>query len=152
MSAGWLSAGAAWRRNSATDGSKASTPTISRVASNATVPRSWRAKSSRWNTASGDTIASTAGSSIAAHPFYLSGAFTGYIGSCVDVTDRIEAQEAAVRRRLADLKEIRALLPICSRCHQIRDDQGNWQSLEHYVSERSMTEFSHGICPSCESR
>ena len=82
-------------------------------------------------------------------PFYVDGAFAGYIGSCVDVTDRIEAQEAVIRKRVAELKQIHAMLPICSHCRQIRDENGSWRSLEDYISERSMTEFSHGVCPQC---
>ena len=35
-------------------------------------------------------------------PFYQGGgAFAGYIGSCIDVTDRVEAQAALMRRRIA---------------------------------------------------
>lgn len=82
-------------------------------------------------------------------PFYVDGAFAGYIGSCVDVTDRIEAQEAVLRKRVAELRQIQAMLPICSYCRKIRDESGTWKSLEEYISERSMTEFSHGICPEC---
>jgi PAS domain S-box-containing protein len=82
-------------------------------------------------------------------PFYQDGEFGGFIGSCVDVTDRIAAQEAAVRRRVEELAQLRAILPICSYCHRIRDDHGNWKPIEEYVSEHSRTEFSHGICPSC---
>ncbi len=85
-------------------------------------------------------------------PFYVDGAFAGYIGSCVDVTDRIEAQEALLRKRVAELHQIHAMLPTCSYCRKIRDESGNWKSLEEYISERSMTEFSHGICPECLPR
>lgn len=83
-------------------------------------------------------------------PFYLNGgSFGGYIGSCVDVTDRIQAQEAAMRRRIAEMKELEALLPICCYCRRVRDDLGYWQRVEEYVSERTRTEFSHSICPAC---
>ncbi len=83
-------------------------------------------------------------------PFYTdAGEFAGYIGSCVDVTDRVRAQEAAVRRRMAELAQLHSLLPICSYCRKVRDDRGYWQKVEEYVSEHTMTEFSHGICPTC---
>ncbi len=77
------------------------------------------------------------------------GSFGGYIGSCVDVTDRIQAQEAAMRRRIAEMKELEALLPICCYCRRVRDGHGYWQRVEEYVSERTRTEFSHAICPAC---
>ena len=82
-------------------------------------------------------------------PFFEDGDFSGYIGSCVDVTDRVEAQEAVVRRRVAELAQLQGILPICSYCRKIRDEHGRWRQIEDYVSERSMTEFSHGMCPSC---
>ena len=83
-------------------------------------------------------------------PFYLdNGRFGGYIGSCVDVTDRVNAQEAAYRTRLNELKELEALLPICGYCRKVRDDHGYWKLVEEYVSERARMEFTHGICPAC---
>jgi PAS domain S-box-containing protein len=83
-------------------------------------------------------------------PFTLEdGSFGGYIGSCHDVTDRIAAEEALTRRRLAELAQLAELLPICSYCRKIRDDHGYWQRVEDYVSSRTMTEFTHGICPTC---
>lgn len=48
-----------------------------------------------------------------------------------------------------ELNILEGLLPICSQCKQIRDDQGNWDRLEHYISHRSDVKFSHSICPSC---
>ena len=82
-------------------------------------------------------------------PIFTNGEFCGYVGSCVDVTDRVEAQQAAARRRIAELRQLQAILPICSYCRRIRDEHGNWQLIDVYVSERSMTEFTHGMCPSC---
>lgn len=56
-------------------------------------------------------------------------------------------------RELTDyVKEIQALrgmVPICSYCKKIRDDQNNWHSIEHYLSKHSEAKFSHGICPEC---
>jgi len=52
----------------------------------------------------------------------------------------------------AALNEIRALqgiIPICSYCHSIRDDDGAWNRLEAYMTEHSEAQFSHGICPGC---
>ena len=58
-----------------------------------------------------------------------------------------------LRDALAEVEELRAILPICSYCRHIRDDANYWQSLEDYVGRRLKTTFSHGICPSCmESR
>ena len=58
-----------------------------------------------------------------------------------------ELQEA-----LANVKTLRGLLPICSSCKNVRDDQGYWSRIETYLSAHSEAEFSHGICPDCARR
>ena len=50
------------------------------------------------------------------------------------------------------LQRLEGLLPICSYCKRIRDEQGVWQSLEAYISIRSGALFSHSICSDCETR
>lgn len=50
---------------------------------------------------------------------------------------------------LTDIKTLRGLLPICSHCKGIRNDEGYWQSIEAYVSGHTEADLSHGICPAC---
>ena len=38
------------------------------------------------------------------------------------------------------------ILPICSSCKKIRDDQGKWQIVQECFNTR---DFSQGICPEC---
>lgn len=56
-------------------------------------------------------------------------------------------------RQLEDArKKIRVLgglLPICSYCKAIRDDEGYWKKLESFITQNSEAVFSHGICPKC---
>ena len=61
------------------------------------------------------------------------------------LTEQIEA----LRQTLANVKQLKGLLPICSYCKRIRKDQDYWQQLEGYISEHSNAQFSHGICPGC---
>ncbi len=49
----------------------------------------------------------------------------------------------------AQRKTLSGLIPICSHCKRIRDDEGYWNQVESYVSKYSEAEFSHGLCPSC---
>jgi PAS domain S-box-containing protein len=72
-----------------------------------------------------------------------------------DITARKEAEderELLVRELQAALAEVRTLqeiLPICSYCKKIRDDENYWQSVDGYISQRTNTRFSHSICPTC---
>lgn len=52
-------------------------------------------------------------------------------------------------RLVAENAELRELLPICSYCKQIRDDDGAWHKMETYLHRHAGVEFSHGMCPSC---
>jgi len=72
-----------------------------------------------------------------------------------DITARKRAEEdrerlvRELRAALAEVRTLREILPICSYCKQIRDDENYWQSVESYISKHTNTRFSHGICPSC---
>jgi len=50
---------------------------------------------------------------------------------------------------LHEVKTLSGLLPICSSCKKIRDDQGYWEQIEVYIRDHSDAEFTHGICPGC---
>lgn len=61
-----------------------------------------------------------------------------------------------MKMKLQDaLKEVNVLsgyLPICSYCHNVKDDEGYWQQVEEYISSHSELMFSHGLCPDCLER
>ena len=50
---------------------------------------------------------------------------------------------------LAEVQTLSGLLPICSWCKKVRDDDGYWQRVEDYFAARSQIEFTHGICEDC---
>ena len=70
--------------------------------------------------------------------------------------DDLEAQLKEVieeRDRLRwEVKILEGLLPICASCKRIRDENGNWQMLEKYLSDHSEAELTHSICPKCKDR
>jgi PAS domain S-box-containing protein len=78
--------------------------------------------------------------------------FKGYIGSCIDVTERKEAREALKKAHEAEITRLRELLPICSYCKKIRNDKNYWEQIETYITHHSNVMFSHGICPECEAK
>ena len=53
---------------------------------------------------------------------------------------------------LGRVKKLSGLIPICSSCKKIRDDQGYWNQLEVYISEHSDASFTHSFCPECVRR
>ncbi len=55
-------------------------------------------------------------------------------------------------RALAEVRELRGLLPICASCKKIRDDAGYWNQIESYVQAHSSAHFTHGICPDCADK
>lgn len=59
---------------------------------------------------------------------------------------------AELREALDKVKVLSGLLPICSSCKKIRDDQGYWHQVELYIQKYAPVEFSHGICPDCFER
>jgi len=64
------------------------------------------------------------------------------------LADRIKELEQA----FGHIKTLQGILPICSYCKKIRDDQNYWQQLETYFAAYSDLLFSHGICPDCYDR
>jgi PAS domain-containing protein len=50
---------------------------------------------------------------------------------------------------ISELMELKNILPICSHCKKIRNDQEYWQSVEKYFKKHLDLEFTHGICPEC---
>lgn len=54
-----------------------------------------------------------------------------------------------VVRQERELQVLEGLLPICSFCKKIRDEEGHWRQLEGYISARSSARFSHTFCPEC---
>jgi PAS domain S-box-containing protein len=75
--------------------------------------------------------------------------FQGYIGSCIDVTDRIEARLALDEALDREWANLRGILPICMQCKKIRQADGGWVQLELYIRDHSRADFSHGLCAEC---
>jgi PAS domain S-box-containing protein len=57
-----------------------------------------------------------------------------------------------LKRAQQQIRVLEGLLPICAGCKQIRDEAGDWQQLESYITARSHATFSHGLCPSCAQK
>lgn len=50
---------------------------------------------------------------------------------------------------LNKLELLEGLVPICSYCKGIRNDQGYWSTVEKFIQQHSEVEFTHGVCNDC---
>ena len=64
--------------------------------------------------------------------------------------DEREQLVGKLQGALAQTETLRGILPICSSCKKIRDDNGSWNDIEPYIRSHSQAKFSHSICPDCE--
>lgn len=64
-------------------------------------------------------------------------------------TEELSSKNIKLREALKEIKTLRGIIPICSYCHSIRDDEGIWNRLEAYLSNHSDARFSHSMCPKC---
>lgn len=70
----------------------------------------------------------------------------------VELQRQLAERVAELETALAEIKQLRGILSICSYCKNIRDNENYWQQVEGYISEHSEARFSHGICPDCYER
>ena len=65
---------------------------------------------------------------------------------------KLKKKNEELQQALSELKILRGILPICSNCHNIRDDKGYWERVETYITNRTGAKFTHGICPDCAKK
>ncbi len=54
-----------------------------------------------------------------------------------------------LKRAREEILTLKGILPICSHCKSIKDDENRWIPLEQYIKKRSGANFTHGLCPDC---
>jgi hypothetical protein len=60
-----------------------------------------------------------------------------------------EQKNRELKKAMEEIKTLQGLLPICSSCKKIRDEDGNWSQMELYIEKHSDAKFSHGFCEEC---
>ncbi len=84
-----------------------------------------------------------------------SGIIIGASVALLDITERKQFEDRntelveQLQRALKEIKMLRGILPLCSFCKKIRNDQGYWEQVDVYISKYSEADVSHGICPEC---
>jgi sigma-B regulation protein RsbU (phosphoserine phosphatase) len=53
---------------------------------------------------------------------------------------------------LSEIKTLQGFIPICAWCKKIRNIEGYWEQMEHYIEGHSQATFSHSICKECAAK
>ena len=61
----------------------------------------------------------------------------------------LQEQNEQLQKALDEIRILRGIIPICTNCKKIRDDEGYWNKMEKYIQEHSQAVFSHSLCPEC---
>lgn len=72
-----------------------------------------------------------------------------HVASLEEEVELRRLRETELKQALSEIQTLKGILPICSVCKKIRDDQGYWNQLEAYMSRYSGVLFSHSLCPEC---
>ena len=57
--------------------------------------------------------------------------------------------KAALQASMDEIVVLKGILPICSFCKKIKNDDSEWQDMGSYITLRSNAQFTHGFCPDC---
>jgi sigma-B regulation protein RsbU (phosphoserine phosphatase) len=67
----------------------------------------------------------------------------------IQLEKTLRQKNTELSEALAQVKQLKGLLPICMFCKKIRNDKNYWQKVEDYLTEHTEADFSHSICPEC---
>ena len=67
-----------------------------------------------------------------------------------EINRKLAETLADKEKLLEEIKVLQELLPICSGCKRIRDDNDKWWPIEAYVRKHTGTDFTHTMCPDCK--
>jgi DNA-binding response OmpR family regulator len=77
----------------------------------------------------------------------------------IRVARRVAELQQALQRQVnraetarREVSQLTGLIPVCSRCRQVRDDADYWQELERYFSAHADTRVTRGVCPTCSAK
>lgn len=73
-----------------------------------------------------------------------------YEKKLIDAYEKINEQNKDLEKAMSEISTLSKLLPICSNCKKIRDDEGYWHQVEEYITQHlTDVQFTHGLCPTC---
>jgi hypothetical protein len=63
-----------------------------------------------------------------------------------------DALNVQLQQSLAEISELREMIPICAWCHSIRNDKGLYEKIDSYLSKHTGSKLTHVICPACTEK
>jgi hypothetical protein len=60
-----------------------------------------------------------------------------------------ERRVLLVMEDVTEIHDLRRIMPICARCHKVRDSADYWHDVEEYLERHAGVEFTHGLCNAC---
>ncbi|HET9438944.1 MAG TPA: response regulator [Longimicrobiales bacterium] len=70
----------------------------------------------------------------------------------VELQRKLAERVQELERALTQVRRLEGLLPICSYCKRIRNEQDYWERVDAYISQHANVRFSHNICPECYTK
>jgi len=64
-------------------------------------------------------------------------------------TNSLIEEKEKTEKALLEVKQLKGMLPICSFCKNIRNDEGYYEQIENYIHKHTGVDFSHTICNTC---
>jgi PAS domain S-box-containing protein len=84
-------------------------------------------------------------------PHIVDGVVRGFFAQVTDI-GVLKEEERETSTETFERNGIENVWTVCAWCHRVRDEGNTWKSLEAFVTERTGTQFSHGLCRSCSEK
>lgn len=67
-----------------------------------------------------------------------------------DQTRKISELTRKLDQARTELRTLKLLLPVCTNCNKVLNDDGKWVTLQQYLHERPDSDVGQDLCPDCE--
>ena len=61
----------------------------------------------------------------------------------------ISMQIVIFKKLYKRIRVLEGFIPICANCKKIRKTEDQWEQMEKYITQHSLAQFSHSMCPDC---
>lgn len=69
--------------------------------------------------------------------------------SLQEANTTLEEKNAALMQAQEEINTLKSVVPMCSRCKKVHDEDGSYVEIDVYISRHTDSDISHGLCPEC---